>query len=298
MAAVVLYLVAVGAVKGFAFALGLATVLDLRGGVPVPASDHDDVRQHQGVPLAAGQRPRPRARAAHNDDDDDAAQAARAAREGGLTWPSSGLADPPLPRRGRPQHRRQAQDLVRRRRRSWCWSRSSASCSRLQARHRVHGRQRSSPCRPSVGTLAEVAGRRRRRPAPRSRRRRDRSARGARRSVKTATSSTTGPHLVADPDAGRPRSRPRSPSEFGIPPDRDQRQARSAAAWGGAGHRAGAARPGRLPGAGDDLPGLIRFEWRMAVAAVASLLLEPDPDRRRSTRWSASRSRRRRSSAS
>ena len=60
MAAVVLYICRVGAVKGFAFALGLATILDL---VVVFLFRHPIMTmfaEHQGVPLAAGQRPRPR----------------------------------------------------------------------------------------------------------------------------------------------------------------------------------------------------------------------------------------------
>jgi len=44
------------------------------------------------------------------------------------------------------------------------------------------------------------------------------------------------------------------------------------AAWGGAVTRR-AARPGRLPGCGARLS-VVRFEWRMAVAAVSSLLLD------------------------
>ena len=70
MAAVVLYIVSVGAVQGFAFALGLATILDL---VVVFLFRHPIMTmfaQHQGVPLAAGQRPRPRPASAPTTDDE------------------------------------------------------------------------------------------------------------------------------------------------------------------------------------------------------------------------------------
>ena len=191
-----------------------------------------------------------------------------------------GLADPPLPRRGRPQHRRPAQDRG---------SPSPAIAGadrhrqlrgpRLQPRHRVRRRQRSSACRRSVGTQADAqnaverAIETRRRAGGRRGRRRAAGRQRRRRHV-------PGPHLGADPaeqaDGGQGGAGRRT---WASPPTRSATTG-SAAAWGAQVTQ-------------QALIGLViflvlvmiylvlRFEWRMAVAAVASLLLEPDPHRRR-----------------
>ena len=114
MAAVVLYIVSVGTVKGFAFALGLATVLDL---VVVFLFRHPIMTMFARTQAFLSPRvsglgrvlPRP---------DGRAGQPPQPARQGGLRWLEVGLADPPLPGRGRSQHRRPAQAVVRRRRRA------------------------------------------------------------------------------------------------------------------------------------------------------------------------------------
>ena len=54
MAAVVLYIVSVGAVQGLRVRAGPGDHARPGGGVPLPAPDHDDVRPDPGVPVARG----------------------------------------------------------------------------------------------------------------------------------------------------------------------------------------------------------------------------------------------------
>ena len=147
MAAVVLYIVSVGAVKGFAFALGLATVLDL---VVVFLFRHPIMTmfaEHQGVPVAAGQRPRPRARA--RAPTTTSRVKPHAAREGGLTWPSSGLADRLYRGEAGPQHRRPAQDWFIVAGDPRAGRASSASCSAASTSASSSTAATSSSCRPA-----------------------------------------------------------------------------------------------------------------------------------------------------
>ena len=288
MAAVVLYLVSVGTVQGFAFALGLATVLDL---VVVFLFRHPIMTMFARTPAFLSPRVSGLGRVLHTRDD-DAPGDRHDPREGGVTMSRERSRQPPLPRRGRPQHRRPAQAVVQRRRRSWCCSRSlSFARPRLQPGHRVQGgNEFQVPA--SVGTMdeAEDAVSRRRPSADGDAGRGGRRAAGRRRrrrtyELRTDRSSTPSrPTEVKAEIADRVRH----------PGRRDQRQP-GQRGLGWPGHRAGAARSGDLPRAGRRSTWSLRFEWRMAVAAVAVAAARTWCSPPASTRWSASRSPRRRS---
>ena len=113
LSAVVLYIVSVGTVKGFAFALGLATVLDL---VVVFLFRHPIMTMFARTRAFLSPRVSGLGRALPARRPSRLSPATRASRRPEMA--EDGLAEPPLPRRGRSQRRRPAQALVRRRRAS------------------------------------------------------------------------------------------------------------------------------------------------------------------------------------
>ncbi len=281
LAAVVLYLVGVGAVQGLRLRAGSGDAARPGGRVPVPASDDDDARPHAGVPLAAGQRPRPGA----------APRRARTvasvgtAREGGVSMseqtttqqvtelgqapPDPGPRQPALPRRGRHRRRRQAQDLV--------LASPAASCSSLIIAVLV---------RPFNLGIEFEGGNAFTRAGERRHARAEVRAAVEEAGAEVASAQTVGggsdpsyliktAELDPTPEAashGRRRSRPRWPSEFNIPPTRSAR-ARSAG-------------PGAPPVTQQALIGLVVFLVLVMHLPLGLVFRSGRWRSRRSPRWS------------
>jgi hypothetical protein len=251
-------------VKGFAFALGLATILDL---VVVFLFRHPIMTMFANTKAFMSPRVSGLGRVLRRPPDRRAGEAAHLACEGGLTWPAKVL---PIAiyRVRRPQYHRPSQDLVRGPRQSSSDPITSFFVGlhlgiEFEGGYAVHrAGQRGHPGRGAErGDRAVAAAECRR--TPRSR---------------TATKVGIGgePRIPRDvrahPGTGRHRTRRKLVKDLNVP-GRERSDNECRAAWGTQ------VTQQALLGLGIFLVLVlgylvVRFEWRMAVAAVSSLLLD------------------------